>query len=197
MWALNYAIQRCFGWQNSHLHNFVLPEKQFAALTDRQTKQYVMLIGLVFRSPWMKEEEFWADDYEDGSFKTWLKSKYTAPYKSLCYGEGLHQCKNDAFRIEHEYYYCRVKRTHYDNGHDFYGPMEKISEAEYRKLKSVAPLKTERKTKMATEKSRIKRPVNLRICLLIRFSGLIHLLPCVLCLRDFRLVMYFAHRKAV
>lgn len=148
LWALNYAIQRCFGWQNSHLHNFVLPEKQFAALTDRQTKQYVMLIGLVFRSPWMKEEEeFWADDYEDGSFKTWLKSKYTAPYKSLCYGEGLHQCKNDAFQIEHEYYYCRVKRTHYDSGHDFYGPMEKISEAEYSKLKSVAPLKTERKTK--------------------------------------------------
>lgn len=28
-----------------------------------------------------------------------------------------------------------------------HGPMEKISEAEYRKLKSVAPLKTERKTK--------------------------------------------------
>lgn len=59
LWALHYAIQRCFGWQNSHLHNFVLPMKQFEALTDRQTKQYVMLIGLVFRSPWMKGvEEF-------------------------------------------------------------------------------------------------------------------------------------------
>ena len=148
LWALNYAIQRCFGWQNSHLHRFCLPDAQFRALADNNTKNYARLVGVVFRSPWMDEEEqFWADDYEDGSFKTWLKRKYTAPYKSLCYGESLYQCEHDVAELEQRYAYCRVQRTRYDDGPDFFGDPEAISRAEYLRLKAKAPLKTKKTTK--------------------------------------------------
>ena len=30
----------------------------------------------------------------------WLKRKYTAPYKSLCYGESLYQCEQDVAELE-------------------------------------------------------------------------------------------------
>ena len=148
LWALNYAIQRCFGWQNSHLHRFCLPDAQFRALADNNTQNYARLVGVVFRSPWMDEEEqFWADDYEEGSFKTWLKRKYTAPYKSLCYGESLYQCEQDVAELEQRYAYCRVQRTRYDDGPDFFGDPEAISRAEYLRLKAKTPLKTKKTTK--------------------------------------------------
>ena len=40
-------------------------------------------------------DRFWAEDYEGGSFKTWLRKKYKGPYLSLCHGEGYQQCKKD------------------------------------------------------------------------------------------------------
>lgn len=32
--ALHYVIQRAFGWQNSHLHQYTLPEEVFQMLTN-------------------------------------------------------------------------------------------------------------------------------------------------------------------
>ena len=32
--ALHYAILRMFGWQNGHLHSFLLPENTFKELTE-------------------------------------------------------------------------------------------------------------------------------------------------------------------
>lgn len=46
------------------------------------------------------EDRYWADDYEDGSFKTWLKKKYTGPYMSLNHGEGILQSKMDVARMK-------------------------------------------------------------------------------------------------
>jgi len=102
--ALNYAILRSFGWQNSHLHRFCLPKEVFQKLTggknkvdkydfveyDGKYKNWVNLCGLYFRYPCEDFEDlYWDDDYEEGkSIKTWFRKKYTGPYKYL--GEWEH-----------------------------------------------------------------------------------------------------------
>ena len=111
LFALHYAIQRLFGWQNSHLHRFELPFRQFLDVTDNNAGKWASLVGVLFRSPWMDDEdEFWADDYETGSFKTWIRKKYTGPYLSLCHGEGIFQCTEDIREIKRRY--PRVKTTY-------------------------------------------------------------------------------------
>ena len=100
LYALHYAIQRLFGWQNSHLHKFNLPPARFYGITDNNAGKWSRLIGVLFRSPWMEESDaFWADDYEYGSFKTWLRKKYTGPFLSLCHGEGIIRCTQDVKEI--------------------------------------------------------------------------------------------------
>ncbi len=100
LYALHYAIQRLFGWQNSHLHKFNLPPGRFCKITGNNAGKWSDLVGVLFRSPWMEEgDAFWADDYEYGSFKTWIRKKYTGPYLSLCHGEGIIQCKKDVKAI--------------------------------------------------------------------------------------------------
>lgn len=83
--ALHYAIQKAFGWQNSHLHHFEFPKEVFEKLTEGKFMKYCMLCGLLFRFPYGDADMadiYWDDDYREGkSFKTWLKSKYSAPYR--------------------------------------------------------------------------------------------------------------------
>ncbi len=95
--ALNYAILRAFGWQNSHLHRFSLPKEVFQKMTggknkvdkhgfveyDGKFKDWVKLCGLYFRYPCEDFEDlYWDDDYEEGqSIKTWMRKKYTGPYR--------------------------------------------------------------------------------------------------------------------
>ncbi len=101
LYALHYMIQQAFGWQNSHLHCFELPFKRFLELTDNSAEHWMQLCGVLFRSPWMEEgDEFWADDYEKGSFKAWMRKKYTGRYLSLCHGEGIIQCREDIKEIK-------------------------------------------------------------------------------------------------
>ncbi|MDO5397236.1 MAG: hypothetical protein Q4G33_04835 [bacterium] len=79
---LHYAIQRAFGWQNSHLHNFAYPDEVFSQLTDNKLTKWLDLCGIYFRFPDGDNEDlYWDDDY-DGSVspKTWFKRKYTGPY---------------------------------------------------------------------------------------------------------------------
>lgn len=90
---LNYAIQRAFGWQNSHLHQFSLPSKVFAELTggeydgeedERYSLQngsfmkWVDYCGTYFRFPTEDYEDlYWDDDYDgDVSIKSWFRRKY-------------------------------------------------------------------------------------------------------------------------
>ena len=95
--ALHYVIQRAFGWQNSHLHQFKLPGDDFQLLTGGKNKtdfrgyvpydglytDWMKLCGIYFRFPCDDFEDlYWDDDYdEDQSFKTWLRKKYTGPYE--------------------------------------------------------------------------------------------------------------------
>lgn len=87
--ALHYAILRCFGWQNGHLHHFSLPREVFEELTDKQFITWAKLAGVYFRFPTENYEDiYWDDDYEEGqSFKSWLKKKYTGPYRYKGVGE--------------------------------------------------------------------------------------------------------------
>ena len=81
--ALHYAIQKLFGWQNSHLHRYELPQKTMLKVTSDSFKKYCELCGIYFRfiyDDYMMDDIYWDDDYQEGrSFKTWLKKKYTNP----------------------------------------------------------------------------------------------------------------------
>ena len=87
--ALHYAIMRMFGWQNSHLHNFHLPEDVTAELTDNKFINWAKLAGVYFRFPTENYHDiYWDDDYKEGqSVKSWLRKKYTGPYKYKGLGE--------------------------------------------------------------------------------------------------------------
>lgn len=130
LYALHYAIQRAFGWENSHLRQFELPEERYNEFCENALYWYC-LVGVVFRSPLMGEgEEFWADDYNGGSFKNWLRKKYTGPYMSQCHGEGIISCDEDMSRLEmdeeHYLLYCKS----YDRETDTYSEEEYLTRVE-------------------------------------------------------------------
>ena len=115
LYAVHYAAQRAFGWENSHLHRFELPYKRYLDVTDENAGKWCNLVGVLFRSPFMDEEdEFWADDYEGGSFLVWLRKKYTGPYLSLCHGEGIFQCKADIERFIKKYPLIQIDYYEHD-----------------------------------------------------------------------------------
>ena len=82
---LNYAIQKCFGWENSHLHRFVLGDEDFKRITGNDLEKWKSLAGKVFRCHFAdgggNDDYYYLDDYDGScSFKTWLKRKYAMPY---------------------------------------------------------------------------------------------------------------------
>ena len=98
LYALHFVIQRAFGFYNSHLHRFFLDGERTAKMTG-STEQWMRQVGVIYRSPDMDESaEFWADDYERGSFKNWLRKKYTGPCVSQCWDEGIIGCRE---RLKH------------------------------------------------------------------------------------------------
>lgn len=80
--ALHYAIQRAFGWQNSHLHHFTLPKDALQLLTAEKLPEWSKLCGVYFRFPDAPAEDiYWDSDYTgEQSIRTWLRHKYSAPY---------------------------------------------------------------------------------------------------------------------
>lgn len=78
---LHYTIQKLFGWQNSHLRRFMLPDDVYHKLTGNTVRGWSDLVGILFQPPSEAEGDlFWDDDYKRGSINTWLKRKYTGPY---------------------------------------------------------------------------------------------------------------------
>lgn len=93
---LHYTLQTLFGWQNSHLRRFILPEEIYNRLTCRTVKGWTDLVGTLFQCPSECEQDvFWDDDYQSGSIKTWLKKKYTGPYLFHGIMEELKWAQND------------------------------------------------------------------------------------------------------
>lgn len=88
--ALNYMIQRLYGWQNSHLHRFTLTDDTFNAITEQgNIKAWERLCGVVFRFPDEDSTDKYCSDDYDGkqSFKTWLKHKYSGVELPLSVGD--------------------------------------------------------------------------------------------------------------
>lgn len=87
--ALNYAILRMFGWQNGHLHHFSLPKDVHEKLTENRFITWSKMVGVYFRFPTEDFDDiYWDDDYtESQSIKTWMKKKYTGPYKYKGFSE--------------------------------------------------------------------------------------------------------------
>ena len=78
---LHYVIQKLYGWKNSHLRKFYLPEEIYQELTGGTVKGWVNLVGVLFQPPSEAEDDiFWDDDYRRGSINAWVKKKYTGPY---------------------------------------------------------------------------------------------------------------------
>lgn len=80
--ALHYVIQKVYGWQNSHLHHFSLPDDIFQLCTKNSFERWTKLCGVYFRFPSDDMEDlYWDDDYDGRiSFNSWLRRKYTGPY---------------------------------------------------------------------------------------------------------------------
>ena len=120
LYALHYVIQKSFGWENSHLRMFELPEERFNDICCNGSL-WSSLVGIIFRSPLMYEDdEFWADDYNGGSFKNWLRKKYTGPYMSQCHGEGIISCHEDMMTLDMEEEHYLVYAMSYNQSADNY-----------------------------------------------------------------------------
>lgn len=88
--ALHFAIQRAFGWMNSHLHHFAMEDDyqrtKLKELTEGKLKNFFTMCGVYFRAPYESEspdmeDVYYDDDYKDyESPKAWLRRKYTGPY---------------------------------------------------------------------------------------------------------------------
>lgn len=109
---LHYAIQKLFGWQNSHLRNFYLPEDIYNKLTGGTVKGWSDLVGILFQPPSEALDDiFWDDDYQKGSITTWLKRKYTGPY---IYGgtmEHLETAKQDIQELLNHFKMVEVRES--------------------------------------------------------------------------------------
>lgn len=78
---LHYTIQQLFGWKNSHLREFTLPEDVYEKLTKNTVRGWAEFVGVLFQPPSEAEHDiFWDDDYKSGSIRAWLRKKYTGPY---------------------------------------------------------------------------------------------------------------------
>lgn len=95
--ALHFAIQRAFGWQNSHLHHFLLPEDIFQALCQSSFHKWGKLCGVYFRFPSEEFEDlYWDDDYDGSvSINTWMKRKYCGPYTYGGHSELYMDCQRN------------------------------------------------------------------------------------------------------
>lgn len=79
--ALHYAIQKLFGWQNSHLRSFHLPDEVYHAMTNGTVKGWAKMSGILFYGIIQDEEDvFWDDDFQGGNLNAWLRRKYIGPY---------------------------------------------------------------------------------------------------------------------
>lgn len=95
---LHYVINQAFGFTNSHLHEYTLCDDDLKWITEDKVSKWKKYVGLVFKNPIRDENiDFWDDDYEGGSPKKWMHSKYTGPYTKIyeeSYPYGQEQIKN-------------------------------------------------------------------------------------------------------
>jgi hypothetical protein len=86
---LHYLINMAFGWTNSHLHNFQLPQPLFQTLTKGKLLEIAPVFGYFLQFPNSTfSDAFWDDDYDESkSPRTWMRSKYLKQYNYGGYSE--------------------------------------------------------------------------------------------------------------
>lgn len=113
---LHYAIQKLYGWQNSHLRRFILPEDRYGRLTGNTVRGWTDLIGVIFQPPSEGEHDvFWDDDYQSGSIKTWFKKKYTGPYIFRGIMEDYEKAQNDIKQVIERFPILEVRESFGDH----------------------------------------------------------------------------------
>lgn len=122
---LNYAIQRSFGWQNSHIHQFILPSKVFVELTEGKYvgeedelfyaqngsfMKWADYCGTYFRFPTDDMNDlYWDDDYDGKlSIKSWLKHKYNGYNNYNGYSEHFVTAKKEVENYIDEFPFLNV-----------------------------------------------------------------------------------------
>ncbi len=80
---LHFLINVAFGWTNSHLHSFQLPESLFEKLTEGKLLDIAPVFGYYLQFPSSTfYDAFWDDDYDESkSLRTWMRSKYLKRYR--------------------------------------------------------------------------------------------------------------------
>lgn len=112
---LHYAIQKLFGWQNSHLRRFILPEDVYQKLTGNTVRGWSDLVGILFQPPSEAENDiFWDDDYQKGSINAWLKKKYSGPYFYGGYMEHPEAAKLDIQQLLDRFQMMEVRESFKD-----------------------------------------------------------------------------------
>lgn len=131
---LHYTIQKLYGWQNSHLRSFHLPEDVYQKLTGGTVKGWFDLVGILFQPPSESDSDiFWDDDYEKGSINAWLKKKYIGPY---FYGGKLEHpeiAKRDVQQLMDAYKILDVRESFQDYIARSEKPKGKVTRATLRK----------------------------------------------------------------
>lgn len=78
--ALHFALQRAFGFQESHLHLFTISEEDLKAVTDDNMQNLLNLRGVIFTQIREEEDVDYEPVYHGGSFKKWLRKQYSYPW---------------------------------------------------------------------------------------------------------------------
>ena len=83
--ALHYLIQRLFGWQDSHLHNFALHPEVFCDMTGETVAGWLSLCGKLLQFPTDGGDDlFGGEEYQPGmSVKNWLRKKCLTQYRYI------------------------------------------------------------------------------------------------------------------
>lgn len=116
---LDYAINEAFGFTHSHLHEFTLFDDDLFWITQNSTERWKKMLGLVFKNPLRDENvDFWDDDYDGGSPKKWMRSKYTGPWYRKAYEESYRyvqkEIKDEVFKEK------TIEELKGSYGYDFY-----------------------------------------------------------------------------
>jgi predicted transcriptional regulator len=86
---LHFLINVAFGWTNSHLHSFQLPQPLYQKLIEGRLLEIAPVFGYYLQFPSSTfNDEFWDDDYDESkSPRTWMRSKYLKQYRYEGYRE--------------------------------------------------------------------------------------------------------------
>lgn len=80
--SLHYALQQAFGWNNTRMHSFALPDPDFDRLTGGKFTDWALLVGLYFRFPDAPPDSYYHGDIhpDDRNYRGWMRRRYSGPY---------------------------------------------------------------------------------------------------------------------